>query len=295
MTIFQGSAVAIVTPFNDDPQKTVNYDKLGEIIEFQLENNTDAIVICGTTGESATMNDEEHLQVIKYAIDKVAKRVPVIAGTGSNDTAHGVRLSVEAEKMGADALLHVTPYYNKTTQKGLKEHFRAMADAVNIPIILYNVPGRTSMNLLPQTVFELSSHPNIVAIKEASGDVAQAIEIRRLCGDTIDIYSGNDDIILPLNVIGAKGVISVLANICPQETHDMCQTYFDGDIQGSQDLQINYKKLIDALFKEANPIPVKEAMNLMGMGVGPVRLPLTSPAESTVAFLKEAMAEMGLL
>ena len=295
MTIFQGSAVAIVTPFNDDPQKTVNYDKLGEIIEFQLENNTDAIVICGTTGESATMNDEEHLQVIKYAIDKVAKRVPVIAGTGSNDTAHGVRLSVEAEKMGADALLHVTPYYNKTTQKGLKEHFLAMADAVNIPIILYNVPGRTSMNLLPQTVFELSSHPNIVAIKEASGDVAQAIEIRRLCGDTIDIYSGNDDIILPLNVIGAKGVISVLANICPQETHDMCQTYFDGDIQGSQDLQINYKKLIDALFKEANPIPVKEAMNLMGMGVGPVRLPLTSTAESTVAFLKEAMAEMGLL
>lgn len=295
MTIFQGSAVAIVTPFNDDPQKTVNYDKLGEIIEFQLENNTDAIVICGTTGESATMNDEEHLQVIKYAIDKVAKRVPVIAGTGSNDTAHGVRLSVEAEKMGADALLHVTPYYNKTTQKGLKEHFLAMADAVNIPIILYNVPGRTSMNLLPQTVFELSSHPNIVAIKEASGDVAQAIEIRRLCGDTIDIYSGNDDIILPLNVIGSKGVISVLANICPQETHDMCQTYFDGDIQGSQDLQINYKKLIDALFKEANPIPVKEAMNLMGMGVGPVRLPLTSPAESTVAFLKEAMAEMGLL
>lgn len=288
-TVFTGAAVAIVTPMNDD--YTVNYDVLGEMIEYQIENGTDAIVICGTTGESSTLNDEEHVQVIKYAVDKVNKRVPVIAGTGSNDTLYATELSIEAEKLGADALLLVTPYYNKTTQKGLIEHYRYIADRVNIPIILYNVPSRTGVDIKPETYLELSKHPNIVAIKEANGNISSMAKTMSLVGDNMDLYTGNDDQIVPSLALGAKGVISVISNIMPQETHDICEFFAQGDVQASLNLQLEMLELINAIFVEVNPIPVKEALNLLGKNAGPARLPLTKMSEGNLEILKKALSK----
>lgn len=289
--IFKGSAVALVTPFTDNG---VDFEKLGKLIEFHIENHTDALVVCGTTGESTTMNDAEQLSVIKYTVDKVNKRIPVIAGTGSNNTAHSVYLSQEAEKLGADALLIITPYYNKANEKGLKLHFETIANSTSLPIILYNVPGRTSMNIKPKVVAELSKIDNIVAIKEASGDLSQVAEISRLVPDDFAIYSGNDDSIIPLLSLGGSGVISVLANICPRETHDLVQKFLDGDIDGSKKLQLDMKPLIDALFIEVNPIPVKTAMNLLGFKVGNLRLPLADMNEKNLEVLKQELINKGL-
>lgn len=289
--IFKGSAVALVTPFTDNG---VDFEKLGKLIEFHIENHTDALVICGTTGESTTMNDAEQLSVIKYTVDKVNKRIPVIAGTGSNNTAHSVYLSQEAEKLGADALLIITPYYNKANEKGLKLHFETIANSTSLPIILYNVPGRTSMNIKPKVVAELAKIDNIVAIKEASGDLSQVAEISRLVPDDFAIYSGNDDSIVPLLSLGGSGVISVLANICPRETHDLVQKFLDGDIDGSKKLQLDMKPLIDALFIEVNPIPIKTAMNLLGFKVGNLRLPLADMNEKNLEVLKQELINKGL-
>lgn len=289
--IFKGSAVALVTPFTDNG---VDFEKLGKLIEFHIENHTDALVVCGTTGESTTMNDAEQLSVIKYTVDKVNKRIPVIAGTGSNNTAHSVYLSQEAEKLGADALLIITPYYNKANEKGLKLHFETIANSTSLPIILYNVPGRTSMNIKPKVVAELAKIDNIVAIKEASGDLSQVAEISRLVPDDFAIYSGNDDSIIPLLSLGGSGVISVLANICPRETHDLVQKFLDGDIDGSKKLQLDMKPLIDALFIEVNPIPVKTAMNLLGFKVGNLRLPLADMNEKNLEVLKQELINKGL-
>lgn len=293
MAIFQGSGVALVTPFT--AEGAVNYKRLEELIEFQIENKTDAIISCGTTGESATMTDAEHKEVIAFTVKKVAGRVPVIAGTGSNDTAYGINLSVEASKMGVQGLLCVTPYYNKTTQKGLYEHFMAIADAVDIPIILYNVPGRTSMNLLPETVEKLSKHPNIIGIKEASGDLSQMLEIVRRCGKDFDVYSGNDDIIIPTMSIGGQGVVSVLANVAPKETHDMAWAYMEGRYEEGLALQLKYKKLINLLFVEPNPMPVKYALKAMGMDEGHLRLPLTTPSPETKKKIDEELATLGMV
>ena len=289
--IFKGSAVALVTPFTDNG---VDFEKLGKLIEFHIENHTDALVVCGTTGESTTMNDAEQLSVIKYTVDKVNKRIPVIAGTGSNNTAHSVYLSQESEKLGADALLIITPYYNKANEKGLKLHFETIANSTSLPIILYNVPGRTSMNIKPKVVAELAKIDNIVAIKEASGDLSQVAEISRLVPDDFAIYSGNDDSIIPLLSLGGSGVISVLANICPRETHDLVQKFLDGDIDGSKKLQLDMKPLIDALFIEVNPIPIKTAMNLLGFKVGNLRLPLADMNEKNLEVLKQELINKGL-
>lgn len=293
MSLFEGSGVAIITPFNED--MSVNFDKLGELIEYQIENSTDAIIICGTTGEASTLTDEEQVSAIKYTVEKVNKRVPVIAGAGSNDTRHGIELAKMCEEAGVDGILSVTPYYNKTSQKGLIEHFTAIADALSIPVILYNVPGRTGLNMQPKTVYELSKHKNIVGIKEASGDMGQAVEIASLCGEDFAIYSGNDDMITPLLSIGGKGVISVLANVLPQETHDLVASYLSGDVETSKKLQIKYKEFIDSLFIEPNPIPVKTAMNEMGMNVGPLRLPLTSMEDGTKKVLVDCMKGLKLI
>ena len=289
--IFKGSAVALVTPFTENG---VDFKKLGELIEFHIENHTDALLICGTTGESTTMSDDEQLSVIKYTVDKVNKRIPVIAGTGSNNTSHSVYLSKEAERLGADALLVITPYYNKANERGLKLHFETIAKSTSLPIILYNVPGRTSMNIKPKVVAELAKIDNIVAIKEASGDLSQVAEISRLVPDDFAIYSGNDDSIVPLLSLGGSGVISVLANICPQETHDLVQTFLDGDIETSKKLQLDMKPLIDALFIEVNPIPVKTAMNLLGFEVGNLRLPLANMNENNLEILKQELLNRGL-
>ncbi len=289
--IFKGSAVALVTPFTENG---VDFKKLGELIEFHIENHTDALLICGTTGESTTMSDDEQLSVIKYTVDKVNKRIPVIAGTGSNNTSHSVYLSKEAERLGADALLVITPYYNKANERGLKLHFETIAKSTSLPIILYNVPGRTSMNIKPKVVAELAKIDNIVAIKEASGDLSQVAEISRLVPNDFAIYSGNDDSIVPLLSLGGSGVISVLANICPQETHDLVQTFLDGDIETSKKLQLNMKPLIDALFIEVNPIPVKTAMNLLGFEVGNLRLPLANMNENNLEILKQELLNRGL-
>ncbi len=288
---FTGSGVAIITPF--DGYKT-NYDALGEIIEDQIKNNTDAIIICGTTGEASTMPDAEHLAAIKYAVEKVAKRVPVIAGTGSNDTAHAVYLSQKAEEYGADGILTVTPYYNKTTQKGLVSHFKTIAESIKIPVILYNVPSRTGMSISVDTLKELAKVENIVAIKEASGDMSYASRVAAEVPE-LYIYSGNDDIIVPLLSIGGKGVISVLANVMPKETHDICQAYFDGDIEKSKDLQLKLLPLVNALFIEVNPIPVKTAMGLMGYNVGNLRAPLCEMSEGNLNVLKNEMTKLGLI
>ncbi len=293
MALFKGSAVALVTPFH--PDGSVNYEKLAELVEWQISQGTDAIVACGTTGESSTLDNDEHLAVIEHVIKTAAGRVPVIAGTGSNDTAYGVWLSKEAEKLGADALLVVTPYYNKPTQKGLIANFTAIADAVSIPIILYSVPGRTGVNIEPATVAELAKHPNIAGIKEASGNIAQVVEIARLIPEGFAMYSGNDEMVVPLLSMGGQGVISVVANIKPRETHDMVMTFLNGDIASSRKLQMDLKPLIDSLFCESNPIPVKTALNLMGKDVGPLRLPLTDMADNTLARLSSEMKAAGLL
>lgn len=293
MAIFTGAGVAIVTPMNENGD--VNYEKLGEILEYQIANGTDAVVICGTTGESATLTMEEHVDVIKYAIDKVAKRIPVIAGTGSNCTATAIYLSQEAEKAGADALLLVTPYYNKATQKGLIAHYTAVAESVKLPIILYNVPSRTGCNILPETAVGLAKNvENIVAIKEASGNISQIAKLMQLADGCIDLYSGNDDQIVPLMSLGAKGVISVLSNVAPQETHDIVNLYMEGKVQESCALQLRALPLINALFSEVNPIPVKKAMNLMGMEVGPLRGPLSEMEEEHAAVLAKEMEAFGL-
>ncbi len=290
--VFKGSGVAIVTPFTDDG---VDFNKLGELIEFQIQNNTDAIIICGTTGEASTMDDKEHLSCIEYTVKKVDKRVPVIAGTGSNDTRHGLELSKEAEKLGADSLLLVTPYYNKTTQAGLIKHYMLHADNVNIPIILYNVPSRTGLNINVDTVAKLAEHPNINAIKEASGNISFVASIAKSCGDSLNIYSGNDDMIVPLLSLGGIGVISVVANILPKQTHDMTQKFFDGDIIGSRKLQLELLDVINAIFCEVNPIPVKTAMNLMGFNVGKLRMPLCDMEEKNLNVLIMALKNHQLI
>lgn len=288
MAVFKGAGVAIVTPFTENNE--VNYDKLGELIDFQIENGTDSIIICGTTGEASTLTHDEHLACVEYTVKRVNKRVPVIAGTGSNCTDTAVFLSKEAQDHGADALLVVTPYYNKATQKGLIAHFTAIANAVDIPIILYNVPGRTGCNMLPQTVATLFNNlDNIVGIKEASSNVAQVAELMHLTDGKIDLYSGCDELIVPLLSLGGVGVISVLSNIAPRQTHDMVMKYLEGDVAASTKIQLDMIPLINAIFLEVNPIPVKKALNLMGYEVGGVRAPLTEMEEVTAAKLKEAL------
>lgn len=292
-TIFTGSGVALITPMN--PDGSVNYDKLAEILDEQIIGGTDAIITCGTTGESATMSIEEHIEVIKFTVDYVNHRVPVIAGSGSNDTAVALQLSKEAEALGADGLLMVTPYYNKTSQRGLIAHFTHVADNVNLPIILYNVPSRTGCCIQPETVAQLAKHKNIVAIKEASGNISAVAKIRALCGDELDIYSGNDDQITPIMSLGGKGVISVLANVAPKLVHDIAMLAFEGDYKESARLQTEYLDLINALFIDVNPIPVKEAMNMMGMQVGECRLPLYQLSDEHKAALKSALERHGLI
>lgn len=291
--IFKGAGVAIVTPMLNNEE--INYEELKRLIDFNIENGTDAIIITGTTGESATLTDEEHKQAIKFTVDYVNKRIPVIAGTGSNDTNYAVQLSQFAEKVGVDGLLIVTPYYNKTTQKGLIDHFTYIADRVNTPIILYNVPSRTGVNIKPETYLELSKHKNIVAVKEASGDISAVLKIKALCKDNLNIYSGNDDQIVPMLSLGSLGVISVLSNVAPKETSEICKSFFNGDVKRSLELQTKYLDLIDALFCEVNPIPVKTALNLMGFKVGNLRRPLVSMEESNLNTLKEALKNHNLI
>ncbi len=289
--IFTGAAVAIVTPFTEDG---VDFPKLAELIEYHIENNTDAIVICGTTGEASTMPDEEHKEAIRFTVEKVAGRIPVIAGSGSNDTAHAIELSQYAESAGADGLLVVTPYYNKTTQHGLYLHTKAIADSVKIPIILYNIPGRTGgLGFSLDTLKKLNEIDNIVAIKEATGDIAFAAQIA--AETDLVIYAGNDDIILPCLSIGGMGVISVISNIIPQETHDICAKFFEGDIEGSRKMFLQYMSLIKTLFIEVNPIPVKTAMNLMGFNVGKFRMPLCDMVPENLEKLKIVLKNCNLL
>lgn len=293
MAVFKGAGVAIVTPFTK--KNEVDYEKLGEFIEFQIANGTDSIIICGTTGEASTLTHEEHLECIRYTVNKVAKRVPVIAGTGSNCTDTAVYLSKEAEGYGADAILVVTPYYNKATQKGLIAHFTAIADSVSIPMILYNVPGRTGCNILPQTAATLFQNvKNIVGIKEASGSIAQAAEIMQLTGGKMELYSGNDDMVVPILSLGGMGVISVLSNIAPKRTHDMVYKFLEGDIAGSREIQLQYLPLINALFCEVNPIPVKKAVNLMGFDFGTLRMPLTELEQANTERLIREMKAVGI-
>jgi len=292
--IFTGAGVAIVTPFHEDGK--VNFDMLMKLVDFQLVNETDAIIACGTTGEASTLTDDEQIEVIRCVVDKVAGRVPVIAGAGSNDTAHGAELCVRAEKAGADALLLVTPYYNKTSQKGLIEHYTEMAASVDLPIILYNVPGRTGLNITPKTTLALSKVENIVATKEASGNISQIAEVAQLCnGDDFTIYSGNDDQITPLLALGAKGVISVLSNVAPKNTHDMVTKFLAGDVAAAVKLQLDAIPLVSALFSDVNPIPVKAALNMMGMNVGGYRKPLTSMSDEGLKALESAMKAYGLI
>lgn len=292
--IFKGAGVAIATPFYENGNG-INYDELARLIDFNLNNGTDAIIIAGTSGESATMTDEEHEEIIKFTVDYVNKRVPVIAGTGSNDTRYAINLSQHADKAGADALLVVTPYYNKCTQKGLIKHFTSIADNVNVPIILYDVPSRTGVGITPETYAVLAEHPRIAAVKEASGNIIQVAETMSLCGDKLTFYSGNDDQIVPLLSLGAKGVISVLSNVMPQETHDMCQLFFDGKVEEAAKKQIEYFPLIKALFCEVNPIPVKVALRLMGFDMGPLRMPLCEMEDAHLEQLKIAMRKFNLI
>lgn len=294
MAVFKGAGVAIVTPFTEDNK--VNFDKLGELIDFQIENGTDSIIICGTTGESSTLTHEEHIECIRYAVNKTAKRVPVVAGTGSNCTDTAIFLSKEAEEAGADALLVVTPYYNKATQKGLIEHFTMVAESVSLPVILYNVPSRTGCNILPETAVALAKNvKNIVGIKEASGDISQVAKLAYLADGAIDIYSGNDDQIVPLLSLGGVGVISVLSNIAPRQTHEIVASFLDGDAEKSRKLQLEALPVCSALFCEVNPIPVKAALNLMGFQVGSLRRPLADMEPVNVQKLQKAMQEYGLL
>lgn len=291
--IFTGAGVAIITPF--DSEGNVNYPVLGELLEFQIAGGTDAVIICGTTGESSTLTHEEHVGCIKYCIEKVAGRVPVIAGTGSNDTDYAVLLSKEACALGADALLVVTPYYNKTSQRGLIAHYSAIADAVTKPIILYNVPSRTGVNILPETCLELSRHPMINGIKEASGNISQIVKTAALCGDALNIWSGNDDQITAICAMGGCGVISVLSNIMPGEAHEIAQSYLDGDVQKSIALQTKYLDIANAMFCDVNPVPVKEAVAMLGYQVGECRLPLYKMSEANHNMVQEVMTKHGLL
>ena len=290
--LFSGSGVAIVTPMSDNG---VNYDVLGDLIEFQIENGTDAIISCGTTGESSTLSSKEREDVIRYTVDKVNKRVPVIAGSGSNDTKHALELSKQAEGLGVDGLLIVTPYYNKASQSGLIRHYYYIADKVKTPVIVYNVPSRTGCNILPETYLALSKHENISATKEASGNISSVIKTVSLCGDDLHIYSGNDDQIVPMMSVGAKGVISVFANVCPRECHQMTSDFLNGDIKSSLDLQLKYFDLIETLFSDINPIPVKEALNLMGFNCGKCRLPLSDMTDKLKENLRNILLKYKIL
>ncbi|MDO4677113.1 MAG: 4-hydroxy-tetrahydrodipicolinate synthase [Blautia sp.] len=294
MAIFKGAGVAIVTPMHENGR--VNYEKLEELIEFQIANSTDAIIICGTTGESSTMTHGEHLKTIEFTINKVAKRVPVIAGTGSNCTETAIMMSKEAASYGADALLVVTPYYNKATQNGLNAHYTAIAEAVpETPIIMYNVASRTGCNIQPATAVKLAKNvKNIVGIKEASGNLSQVAQLMSMADGCLELYSGNDDQVLPILSLGGYGVISVLSNIAPKETHDMVQKFMDGDVKGAAEIQLKAIPLVNALFSEVNPIPVKAALNLMGMEVGPLRMPLTEMEDANKAVLAQAMKDFGI-
>lgn len=294
MAIFKGAGVAIVTPMYEDGE--VNYGKLAELIEEQIAGGTDAIIICGTTGESSTLSHEEHIEVIRYCVERVAKRIPVIAGTGSNATDTAIYLSQEAERAGADGLLLVTPYYNKTTQNGLKKHYTMIAQSVSLPIILYNVPSRTGCTLQPETIADLVKNvKNIVGVKEASGNISQVAKLMSLCSDECDLYSGNDDQIVPILSLGGCGVISVLSNVAPRQTHEIVASWLDGEVEKSRRMQLEAIELIDALFCEVNPIPVKKALNLMGKEVGPLRAPLFEMEEANAARLEKAMKEYGIL
>ena len=294
MAIFKGAAVAIITPMHQDG--SVNYEEFRKLVEFQIENGTDAIVVCGTTGEASTLSHEEHLDVIKYCAEVVKGRIPVIAGTGSNSTETAIYLSTEAEKFGVDGLLLVTPYYNKATQNGLYAHFKAIADSVKIPVILYNVPGRTGCNLLPETIVRLCQDvKNIVGVKEASGNISQIAKLAALAKGSVDIYSGNDDQIVPIMSLGGLGVISVLSNVAPRQTHEICAKFFAGDVAGSCAEQLRAIPLCNALFCEVNPIPVKKALNLQGRGAGVLRMPLCEMEEENAAKLEKAMKDYGIL
>ena len=293
MSIFKGAAVAIITPFQEN--REINYPKLAEIIDDQIAHHTDAIVICGTTGESSTLTHEEHLEAIRFTVEHVAGRVPVIAGTGSNCTETAIYLSTEAEKYGADALLVVTPYYNKATQKGLIAHYTAIAESVNLPIIMYNVPSRTGCNIQPETAAYLAKNvKNIAGIKEASGNISQIAKLMQLAEGQIELYSGNDDQVVPIMALGGLGVISVLSNVAPQQTHDMVAKFLEGDVAGSREIQLKALPLIDALFCEVNPIPVKAAMNMMGWEAGPLRMPLTGMEPQNQERLRKAMIDFGI-
>ena len=290
--IFKGAGVAIVTPFTEDG---INFPEFGRMIDAQIEGHTDAIIVAGTTGEAATMSDAEHKEAIKFAVEHTKGRVPVVAGTGSNDTSYAIQLSKYAESVGADGLLLVTPYYNKCTQKGLVQHFNKIADSVNIPCILYDVPSRTGVSIKTPTYAELAKHPNIVAVKEANGDLSSILRLRFAVGDELAVYSGNDDQIVPILSLGGMGVISVLSNVAPRETHDICRLYFDGKVEESAKLQIAFTDLADALFCETNPIPVKTAMRLMGYAAGPLRLPLSEMEPENLEKLKKALKVHGLI
>lgn len=294
MSIFTGSGVAIVTPFHED--ESIDYDKLDRLIDYHCNHGTDSIIICGTTGESATMTEEEHLECVKFAIDRAKGRIPVIAGTGSNCTRTAIAMSREASEYGADGLLVVTPYYNKATQAGLVAHYSAIAKEAKAPIIMYNVASRTGCNLEPATVAEIIKEAdNVTAIKEASGNISQVAKIMNLTEGKVDLYSGNDDQIVPILSLGGKGVISVLANVAPQETHDICTKFFEGDVKGSLELQLKAIPLIEQLFCEVNPIPVKAAMKLMGVDCGPLRMPLTQLTPQHEESLKKAMRDFGII
>lgn len=294
MAIFKGAGVALVTPFHED--ESVNYEALEALVEMQIEGHTDAIIVCGTTGEPSTMTEEERVSVIRFVVEKVNKRVPVIAGTGGNNTKVAVEMSKTAESLGVDGLLVVTPYYNKATQDGLFLHYKAIADAVNVPIIMYNVPSRTGLNLLPETAVRIACEcKNVVGIKEASGNIDQIAKLAKLGRNVLDIYSGNDDEVIPILALGGSGVISVLSNIAPQETHDMVMEYLEGNREKALEIQLKYLDVIHALFCEVNPIPVKTALNLIGKNAGVMRLPLTEMSEKNKAVLAEKMREIGLL
>lgn len=290
-TIFKGAATALVTPLNENG---VDFENLGRLIDWQIDQGIDALVICGTTGEASTLNDSEHKEVIKYAAERINGRVPMIAGTGGNDTAYAVELTKYACEVGADACLVVTPYYNKATQNGLVKMFTTIADASAKPLILYNIPSRTGVNIAPETFVKLADHPNIAAVKEASGNISQCVKIMQLVGDKIDMYSGNDDQIVPLLSLGGSGVISVLSNVFPKETSEMCWKFFEGDVKGSAAMQFKYLPLINALFSEVNPIPVKAAVAKMGFGENYVRLPLTMMEDAHAEILYSEMRKLGL-
>ncbi len=290
MALFKGSGVALVTPFKNDE---INFKVLEDLIQWHIEQGTDAIIICGTTGEASTMSDEEKKSAFKFSVEIAAGKIPVIAGTGSNNTKHSIELSKYAESVGCSAVLCVTPYYNKTTQKGLIAHYTAIADSINIPVIIYNVPGRTGLNTNPETVKVLSNHKNIAAIKEASGNISQVLEIGMFCNDEFFMYSGNDDQVVPLLSLGGIGVISVVANIAPKEMHDMVNEYLNGNISKAKELQFKIKPLNDALFCEVNPIPVKTAMNLIGYDMGELRLPLTTMSDKNLDYLKKTLIDYG--